>query len=77
MAKKKSKKENLDELSGIKIIKKALRSHEVKGIVIVMLSKDGEITIGAEGLDKFTCTNLLSQSATIMQEESGISSTLH
>ena len=47
------------------------------GVAIVVLSNDGEIMIGSEGLDHDTCQTLFQQSATIMANETGISQTLH
>lgn len=73
----KNKKNKAKELSGLKGIKKALETTDFQGIAVVVLSSEGEIIIGSEGLDMDTCQSLLSQSAKILLDESGISQTLH
>jgi len=75
MAKK--KKNDTEALSGLAGIKKAMKGKDVQGVAIVVLSQEGEIMIGAEGLDADTCQSLLAQSAEIMLEQAGISPTLH
>ena len=74
MARKKSKAK---ELSGLAAIQKALETKDFQGIAVVVLSSEGEIIIGSEGLDMDTCQSLLSQSAKILLDESGISQTIH
>jgi hypothetical protein len=74
MAKKKNKIKNK---SGLAAIQEALETKDFQGIAVVVLSTEGEIMIGSEGLDLDTCQSLLSQSAKILLEESGISQTLH
>lgn len=75
MAKKKKNKDK--ELSGLAGIKNAMKNMDIQGVAIVVLSNDGQIMIGSEGLDADTCQSLLSQGADIMLEQSGISPTLH
>lgn len=75
MAKK--KKNKAKDLSGLSGIKNAMKGMDIQGIAIVVLSQDGQIMIGAEGIDADTCQSLLSQGADIMLEQSGISPTLH
>ena len=75
MAKK--KKNKAKDLTGLAGIKSALESTDFQGVAVVVLSTDGQIMIGSEGLDMDTCQSLLSQSAKILLEESGISQTLH
>lgn len=75
MAKKKNK--NNQELSGLAGIKKAMKGMDVLGVAIVVLSDDGQIMIGSEGLDRDTCHSVLAQGADIMQAELGISPTIH
>lgn len=74
MAKKKKKNKSLTGLAGINA---AMKNLDVQGVAVVVLSNDGQILIGSEGLDADTCQSLLSQSADIMLEQSGISPTLH
>jgi hypothetical protein len=74
MAKKKKKTKTLSGLAGVK---NAMKNMDIHGVAIVVLSSDGQIMIGSDGLDADTCQSLLSQSAEIMLEQSGISPTLH
>jgi len=75
MAKK--KKNKAKELSGLAALQQALETKDFQGIAVVVLSSEGEIIIGSEGLDMDTCQSLLSQSAKILLDESGMSQTIH
>jgi len=75
MAKK--KKNKAKDMSGLSGIKNAMKGMDIQGVAIVVLSSDGQIMIGAEGLDADTCQSLLAQGADIMLSESGMSPTLH
>lgn len=75
MAKKK-KKSKVDGM-GLPKLEKAMKSMDVQGVAVVVLSTDGQIMIGSEGLDHDTCQSLLAQSANLMRNESDINFTLH
>lgn len=70
MARKK-KSNTLDNLL------KTLENADVEGIAVILLSKDGTITIGSEGLDAGTTESLLRQSASLLNTESGTNQTIH
>lgn len=76
---KKNKKKANDKLQGlgIKALESAMKGIDITGVAVVVLSNDGEIMIGSEGLDRDTCQSLLAQSADLMLAESGMSPTLH
>ena len=74
-----AKKQNNKKEAGLKLknLANIIKGMDVMGVAIVVLSNDGEIMIGSEGLDHDTCQTLFQQSATIMANETGISQTLH
>lgn len=71
------KKKNKMDGNSINNLKKAMEGMDIQGVAVVVLSQDGQIMIGSEGLDRDTCQSLLSQSADLMIEEYGINQTLH
>ena len=56
---------------------KSIKDMDVLGVAVIVLSNDGEILIGSDGLDQNTCQRLFQQSATIMAEEAGLGPTVH
>lgn len=75
MAKKQTNKKQV----GLKLknLANSIKDMDVLGIAVIVLSNDGEIMIGSEGLDRNTCRNLFQQSATIMADEVVVNPTVH
>jgi len=74
-----SKKPNSKKDAGLKLknLVNSIKDMDVLGLAVIVLSNDGEIAIGSEGLDHNTCRSLFQQSATIMANEAGVSPTVH
>jgi len=74
-----SKKPNSKKDAGLKLknLVNSIKDMDVLGLAVIVLSNDGEIMIGSEGLDHNTCRSLFQQSATIMANEAGVSPTVH
>jgi hypothetical protein len=74
-----SKKPNSKKDAGLKLknLAKSIKDMDVLGVAVIVLSNDGEILIGSDGLDQNTCQRLFQQSATIMAEEAGLGATVH
>lgn len=74
-----SKKPNSKKDAGLKLknLAKSIKDMDVLGVAVIVLSNDGEILIGSDGLDQTTCQRLFQQSATIMAEEAAVGPTVH
>ena len=68
-----AKKKSLDDQ--VKQVKNSFKKGEIKGMVFIVLDKNDEVLIGADGLDESTTHELLMRGAEIMNELA--SSTLH